>query len=543
MFGRSRLGALAALALLSTACGDDGRPDGWTDATHGKNAKPAYDVVFPQGQVNRMDITVAPEDWQAMQDDMTGMLGTFGSRGSGPGGGGGGPGGALPVELTQACEGKAAGEACTATFQGNSFTSTCRQLQDGMLFCQPRGGGGGPGGGAPPDGGVPPDGGTAPGGGGPGGGGGGDLIPNTPVYVPSTVRFGDKTWWHVGVRFKGNSSLSQSWGSGVGKLPFRLHFDKFEDEYPEIDNQRFYGFQKLSLSNSVADASLIRDKVATDLFRESGVPASHTAFVALYVDHGEGAEYYGLYTLAEDPGDPLLNSFFGTDKGALYEADGVGARLQTFDAESFGPETDAAEEGWSSVEALISALNADRSDAAAWRANLEAKFDVDGFLKWLAIAAVAQHWDAYGAMTHNYYLYAHPGENGRVHWITWDHDRTLSGGGGGGGMGSVSLTRDEVTNAWPLIRYVLDEPTYRAAYQQYALEAARGPFAPEALKARFSAEHALIAPWVTGENAERQGFTFLTSPQQFQDALTGTSGLLQFAGQRAAQVEAAFGTP
>ncbi|WP_224242211.1 CotH kinase family protein [Hyalangium gracile] len=572
MHGVSRLSALAALVCLTAACGD-GRPEGWTDETHGKKAKPAYDVVFPSEQVQRLDIAISAEDWQAMQDDMTDMLGAFGV-GGGPGGGGpggGGGGGPLPPELAAACQDKAEGATCSATFNGNTFTSTCGKSPDGAaLVCTPRGGGGGGGGGGGP---LPPEltavcqdkaegatcsatlnGNTfsstctrspdgaallcAPQGGAIGGGGGGggvDLVPRTPVYVRSTVRFNGKTWWHVGVRYKGNSTLSSGWRSGVGKLPFRLNFDKFEDEHPEIDGQHFHGFSKLSLSSNQGDASYIRDHVASSTFRAAGVPAAHTGFMAVYVDHGNGPEYFGLYTVAEDPQDSLLDTHFGNHDGALYEADGVGARFKTFDQASFEAQSDAAELGWESVEAAIAALNADRGDAAAWRAGLEARMDVDGFLQWLAINTVLANWDSYGSMPHNYYLYANPENGNRLHWITWDHNLSLSAGR------TSSLTHSNVTADWPLIRYLLDDPTYRARYEQFARESITGPLSAAAMQERMRQAHELIAPWVAGENAEVQGFTY-TSAQQFQDSLTGTSGLLQFAEQREAAVRTTFGT-
>lgn len=37
---------------------------------------------------------------------------------------------------------------------------------------------------------------------------------------------------------------------GDSKLPLKLDFDEFEDDYPEIENQRFYGFKQLSLANA-----------------------------------------------------------------------------------------------------------------------------------------------------------------------------------------------------------------------------------------------------------------------------------------------------
>ncbi|MET0404706.1 MAG: CotH kinase family protein [Cystobacter sp.] len=520
---RLRLIAMTALAF-APACGGGAEPsdaiEGWSEESHGKKATPAYSVVFPQERVLRFELTLTPDDWRKMQDDMTAMLGAPGTgSGNGPGGGapgggggGGGPGGTPPVELTQPCEGKAAGDACTATFQGNTFTSTCAQMRNGaQLVCMPQMGGGGPG------------------------GGGGDIIPNTPIYVPATFKFEGKTWPFIGVRMKGNSSLAETWRSGVKKLPLRLNFDKFEDDHPETEGQRLYGFKKLSLGNGAADASLMRDKVTSDLFREAGVPAPRTAFVALYVDHGEGSQYWGLYTLDEDiDNNSLLDGAFGEHKGALYEADGVGARWGTFDEASFDLQANE-EQGWTPVQEAITALHADRDDAAAWRVRLESKLNVQGFLKWLAVNTVVQNWDAYGAMSHNYYLYSHSKEGGRLHWITWDHDRSMGAGGGR----STSLTHDTTDATWPLIRYLLDDPTYKADYVKYALEAAHGVMAPDVFQARLRAAQELITPWVTGEHAEQPGYTFLSTPQSF---TTSVNDLLNFAARRQGEVTSALDT-
>lgn len=540
MHGVLRFSALAAVTFLSVACGD-GRPDGWSEESHGKDAKPAYDVVFPSDKVQRFDIVISASDWKSMQDDMTDMLGAFGAGGgAAPGGGeqpgGGAPdggmpggGGTLPPELTAACAGKAAGDTCTASVFGTTITSTCSALPDGTgtLACTPQGGPGGPGG---PGGAT--DGGTVVM---PGAGGAVDIIPRTPVYVPSTVKFGGKTWWNVGVRYKGNSTLSGGWRSGIGKLPFRLNFDKFEDEHPEIEGQHFYGFSKLSLSSNQGDTSYIRDHVASDTFLAAGVPTARTGFAAVYVDHGDGPEYFGLYTLAEDPQKSLLDTHFGNHDGALYEADGTGATWAAFDQASFEPQTDAAEATWESVEAAIAALHADRADAAAWRAGLEAKLDVDGFLQWLAVNTVMVNWDSYGNMSHNYYLYADPDDGNRLHWITWDHNLSMSN------MRALSLTLSEVTESWPLIRFLMDDPVYRAKYEQYAREAISGPVAAETMKARMQEAHDLIAPYVSGDNAEREGFTYTTA-ETFETSLTGSNGLFSFIEQREAAVRSTFGT-
>ena len=67
------------------------------------------------------------------------------------------------------------------------------------------------------------------------------------------------------------------------------------------------------------------------------------------------------------------------------------------------------------------------SNAEAWRAGLEAVFDVDGFLNWLAVNTVIQNWDTYGLMSHNYYLYNDP-ISGLLTWIPWDNNEAFKTG-------------------------------------------------------------------------------------------------------------------
>lgn len=40
-------------------------------------------------------------------------------------------------------------------------------------------------------------------------------------------------------------------------------------------------------------------------------------------------------------------------------------------------------------------------------------FDVDGFLRYLAVNGIIQNWDTYGRMVHNYFLYNAP-ETGKL---------------------------------------------------------------------------------------------------------------------------------
>lgn len=527
------------------------RAAGWTETTHGDSVAPNYEMVFPQNKVNRMDITIKAEDWKLMQDNMAELFGSGGS--------GGFPGGA--------------GAAFPGGFPGGNFTPGTRPSG----FPRPSGSPGAFPAGfpIPPDGAVgafPPDGQMPPGR--PGGGGGGlEFSEEDPIYRPATIKFDGKTWEKVGIRYKGNSSLRSSWGRTL-KMPFRFDFDELENEHPEVKNQRFYGFKRLTLSSGFTDNSLIREKVVADIFREAGVPSAQTAFYRIYIDYGEGSKYFGLYTMVEAPDKPMLGKEFTNPEGNLYKPSGTGAQFVTFNEKSFPKKTNETSSDWTDIKAVFSALHADRSDSAKWRAGLERVLDMEGYLNYLAVNTLIQNWDTYGRMAHNYYLYTDPSDK-LVHWIPWDNNMALGGsmGGGGmiglpalpatttttpamtvqqvaaspspatgtvatpafpgqrpggqaGGMGgrgggafSLDLTSTEVGNNWPLIRYIIDDPVYRAKYVDYVAKARTGAFAVAATKNRYQAAQALIRPYVIGPEGEQKEATLLSSAAAFEGSL------------------------
>ena len=159
-----------------------------------------------------------------------------------------------------------------------------------------------------------------------------------PLWVPSSVTFKGITWDHVGIRFKGNSSLTSALNSGNNKFSFKLDFDEFEEEYPEIRNQRFYGFKQLNLNNNFGDESLMHEKAGADLFREFGIASARTSFCVVNVDYGEGSRYFGVYTLVEEMDDSGIKEQFGNDTGNLYKPDGMAASFApgTYNADQMG---------------------------------------------------------------------------------------------------------------------------------------------------------------------------------------------------------------
>jgi len=454
------------------------RPAGWTEASHSNDVEPNYDVVFPTDKVNKITITIDPDDWKAMQTDMVEILGERGTDGRrGPGGGGFPGGDSAPPGGMEPPSGEFAPPEDMEPPSGDF---------------------------APPGGMEPPSGGFGP--------GGGDMVSETPMWVPATLEFEGNVWNHIGVRYKGNSSLVSAWNSGSLKMPFKFDFDEFEDDYPEIDNQRFYGFKQLSLANGFSDETYLRETLTYDAMREAGLVAGHTAFYEVVLDYGGGPISLGIYTVVEVVDDTVVKMAFGDDDGNIYEGDGNGVTLAegTFDliADSFEKENNEDEADWSDIEALYNALHADTrtADPARWRADLEAVFDVDTFLNWLSVSAVVQNWDTYGAMTHNFYLYNNP-ETGQLVWIPWDHNMTFGVGGnrggrtsdgGMGGRGNVSFDKADVDENWPLIRFLLDDPVYSEKYFGYLAQAS-DTFDAAVVNARIEAMAEMLRPIIAVE--------------------------------------------
>jgi spore coat protein H len=554
------LGVLAFSATQGTRA-QTARPAGWTEASHGTKASPDYRRLFAMDRVHELRISIPKDEFQKMQADLA-TLGPpgmpFGPGGPGgpgpagaPGGRPGGPGGprgagrgmpdpqqmqAMMEEGIKACTNKAADASCSAS----GMDGKCTAMFGGpMMACVPEAmakmmAGGGM-----------------------------RLTTRDPIYVPVTVTYGDKTWTKVAMRYKGNSSLVTASASNNGKVPFRLDLNRFAKADPSTADQRLYGFEKLTFSSNFADDSQLREVLGNEIFRDRGVPAPRSAFYRIFVDVGSGPEYWGLYTMVEDPSDgAMLDSQLAGRSSNLYKPDGPGADWTKFDREGFGKKTNESEGDFKDVEAAIAALHAPADNPAQWRAKLESTFDVDMFLRWLAVNTAIQNWDTYGAMAHNYYLYGDPKRNGRLQWIPWDNNMSFGVGPGGPGapggpglpppgargrgpagrggpgagdpppfmaamMGSQDVLHRKVGARWPLIEKVMADPVYAARYRKLLSESFGGAYELDAFAKRARQLHALVAPYVVGPQGERETHTTITSVDAFKQSVDGPNGLVE----------------
>lgn len=470
---------------------------------------PDYRRVFPQDVVGRLDLRMAPADWQVVLADMQSMAGPSGL----------GLKVGFSQEQVEACTGRIEANTCSAGTPPVAGRCVQTGQAPGQLACLPIVG--------------------------PGAAGADEveLLPRTPVYVPVEVTYEGRVFRNVGFRLKGNSTLLFTWRRGSDKLPFRLNFDGLEARFPETRNRTFFGFPNLAFSNGNLDASYIRGKVVTDLFAEAGVPAARSAFMRVYLDRGSGPSYLGLYTMFEVPDDPMLVRLFGSDRGNLYKPHGTGGRWTMFDRDDFSKRSNQQHEDWTDIEDAIAVLHEPKADRARWRSRFEARFDVPVFLRWLALNTIIGNIDVYGGVSaHNYYLYSSPRHRDRLFWIPWDHDLAMPTGGFGTPFGgsAIDLFHDRIGANWPLIRFLMDDPVYRTAYRANIEQFLATVFEPGKVGATLQSEHARIFPYVFGPQGELFGRNFAGSPALFDAAVHGPNGLVAYVRNRSAAVRAAL---
>jgi spore coat protein CotH len=124
-----------------------------------------------------------------------------------------------------------------------------------------------------------------------------------------------------------------------------------------------------------------------------------------------------------------LENRFGDDSGNLYKAS-MGATLEYLgdninmypnnDGEPcYSKETNSSENDYSDLLSFLRILNDNYAGEAEFTAALENEFNVDGFLRYLAVTLAHSNLDVYMYMQQNFYLYNNPA-SGLFEWIPWD---------------------------------------------------------------------------------------------------------------------------
>ena len=286
---------------------------------------------------------------------------------------------------------------------------------------------------------------------------------------------------NVGVRTKGNTSLSHVYSSESDRFSLRLNFNKY------VNDQTCYGLDDLALNNLVSDATYIKEYLTYDMFEYIGAKAPLCNMCTLRIN----GKNRGVYAAIEVPNKSFLKRNFGNDYGKLYKPETMGGGPPPgmegepgnqpsgmegeprdlppeMNGEPGGPppvmgegsggpspemgggpggpppgmgESSAADLKYidnneDSYSILFDAARTDINDDDKKRLilalknitekkNLKESLYIEDQLKYIIVNAFVTNSDGYfGHMLHNYYLYE---KNGKLMMLPWDYNLAFGG--------------------------------------------------------------------------------------------------------------------
>ncbi|MDO4488030.1 MAG: CotH kinase family protein [Eubacteriales bacterium] len=132
-------------------------------------------------------------------------------------------------------------------------------------------------------------------------------------YSACTVLIDGEKYGNIGIRAKGNTSLSSVKTMGSSRYSFKLEFDQFDE------GKSYHGLDKLCLNNLIQDNTMMKDYLAYTLMEEFGADAPLCSYAYITVN----GEDWGLYLAVEGVEDSFLSRNYGTSAGDLYKPDSM----------------------------------------------------------------------------------------------------------------------------------------------------------------------------------------------------------------------------
>jgi spore coat protein CotH len=261
------------------------------------------------------------------------------------------------------------------------------------------------------------------------------LQAGTPTTVEGAVnvrfRHGDidVTVTNVGISARGNTSLT--------KYPrsFNISFNSF------VPGQSLFGIEKLNLNSEANDPSTARSKVCFDLAQAVGLPTPYASHVATVIsgpnNHRSGPDgvfFDAILNNTQPVDDVFMTQRFANTRGNLYKCTytaagpanltykgptgGSYSGLSTYELKYQG----GADASFNDLAAFINVIN--NTPSSNFPAVIRRNFEVDDFLKRLALDVLTANWDGHWGNWNNFYLYRDP-TTGKWNYIAYDQDNSF----------------------------------------------------------------------------------------------------------------------
>lgn len=308
---------------------------------------------------------------------------------------------------------------------------------------------------------------------------------------------------NVGIRAKGNTSLSSVKNMDSDRYSFKVEFDQYDS------TKSYHGLDKLCLNNIIQDNTYMKDYLAYTLMYDFGVDTPLCSFAYITVNGDD----WGLYLAVEAIEESFLTRNYGNNYGGLYKPDSMSfggggpgngkdfsmsefmdknsgdssddndksERRSKGNMPNFGggnmpdfangemPDfsggnmpggfgmgsddvklkyTDDSFDSYSNIfnNAKTTVNDADKKrlirslKALSEQSDLESTVDVEEVIRYFVVHNFLCNGDSYtGQMIHNYYLYE---KNGQLSMIPWDYNLAYGSFSGGNASSSVNSPID-----------------------------------------------------------------------------------------------------
>ncbi|MBQ9931435.1 MAG: CotH kinase family protein [Firmicutes bacterium] len=401
-------------------------------------------------------------------------------------------------------------------------------------------------------------------------------------YAVCNVEIDGESYHNVGIRAKGNTSLSSVSSMGSDRYSFKIEFDQYDNGIT------YHGLDKLSLNNLIQDNTMMKDYLTYQMMGEFGAAAPLCSYVYITVN----GEDWGLYLAVEGVEDSFLERNYGKDHGGLYKPDSMnmgGGRGngRDFDMEEWqenmpegfdafeatppqapqggasSPASGGARPGgfpgdgmpggfggmgasdvklqyidddpdsypniFNSAKTDVTAKDQARLIQALKRlsegTDIASTVDAESVIRYFVVHNFVCNGDSYtGAMIHNYYLYE---EEGQLAMLPWDYNLAYGSFQGSSATSTVNSPIDTPVSGGmddrPMIRWIFESEEYTELYHQYFEEFLEAVD----FEALITGARDLIAPYV-----EKDPGKFCT----YEEFTQGVDVILAFCQLRAESV-------
>lgn len=381
-------------------------------------------------------------------------------------------------------------------------------------------------------------------------------------YIPATVIINGTKIENVGIRPKGNSSLSLvAQDDTTDRFSFKIEFDHY------ITGQTWLGLDKIVVNNMQGDTTYMKEYLAYDIMDFAGVDAPLFSFADISLN----GEAWGFYLAVEALDNSYAQRVYGKDYGNLYKPESMGMRgggdineavnaMPDMQAGQAAPPqagqnnlpqvgqaalpqagnpagqrqfgggmggmaqngvslqyTDNQVTSYSAIfdNAVFKASEKDTTrliaalEKLAKAEDLEKVVDVEAVLRYFAAHTVVVNLDSYVSnMGHNYYLYE---KNGQLTILPWDYNLAFGGFQSATASDVVNFPIDTPVSGVsleerPLLGQLLAVPEYLEMYHSYLQQIADGYFASGQFEQTIAGVNSLITPYVQNDPTAFYGY-------------------------------------